>query len=814
VDALLTDLRFAVRALISRPGFSVMAIVTLAIGIGVNAVTFSAINGLIYKPNRFPASESLGWITLQATGNPYGQVSWQEYLEIAQNAKSFDAITAEGRRPLGLRVGREVRQVWALCVSSNYLATLRVRPAIGRILTDRDATSSDLAVVVSDRFWKTHLGADSIAGKTITLNGRTAAVVGVLPDTFQGPGGLFEPDVWVPLDRIDLLGMSERLTSRDQPWLGMVGRLRSGVAMAQAAADLQRVTPMVETVGSGSGQANRDAQNARPRVLKYWPMLEGHPEARGIAPLAFRALGIVGLVLLLACFNVAGLLIARASDRQRETSVRAALGASRLRIVRQFALEGLLLAVVSGLAAILVAGWSADLLAVFSLPSPIPQRLHMSVDRSVIGFTAVLVALGGILPALLPAFQATRVDLLRSMRLEPPAGKRRAFARSTFIVLQIAGSTLLLTASLLFVRSFWTSSTTNPGFETDHLVVLELKPSDYGYDAVRSRAFFDDLLSRVKSSPGVARAAVADRIPFYVGFPKTTRVSIDGSDCAIVECRPTDVYGVGAGHFTALDVPLIAGRDFDDRDIGARDSAIVGQTMAARLWPGRDAVGQWIRLGATGRQLQVIGVAADVTHRMFNERPADYVYRAIEPDEFAETVTMIVRTNTDAAAFVGQLQEHIRGLDPALPPGAIKTMAQRMEMPLWPVRTAAGFFTICGLLALVLATVGLFGTTYLAVGQRTREFGIRAALGSTRARVLRLVLGEGLMLAVPGILAGIAGAALAARMVSSLIVTVDAADVSTYAMVALLQAMAAIGACLWPGHRATKADPILALRAE
>ena len=807
MDALLTDLRFAVRALISRPAFSALAIATLAIGIGVNAVAFSAINGLIYKPNRFPASESLGWITLQATGNPYGQVSWQEYLDISQNAKAFDAIVAEGRRPLGLQVGREVRQVWALCVSSNYLATLRVRPAIGRILTGRDATSSDLAVVVSDRFWTTHVGGDSIAGKTITLNGRSAAIVGVLPDTFQGPGGLFEPDVWVPLERIDLLGMSERLTSRDQPWLGMVGRLRSGVTIGQAAADLQRVTPIL--MGSGL-----TTENPKPRSLKYWPMREGHPEVRGITPLAFRAFGVVGLVLLLACFNVAGLLIARASDRQRETSVRAALGASRARIVRQFALEGLLLAMVSGVAAILVAGWSADLLAVFSLPSPIPQRLHMGVDRTVIGFTAMLVALGGILPALLPAFQATRVDLLRSIRLESPTGKRRSFARTTFIVAQIAGSTLLLTASLLFVRSFWTASTTDPGFEANHLVVLELKPTDYGYDGVRTRTFFDSLLERVKSSPGVARTAVADRIPFYVGFPKTVRVSSDGSDCAIVECRPTNVYSVGADHLTALGVRLIAGRDFNDRDIAAKDSAIVAQTMAARLWPGRDAVGQWIRLDATGRQLHVIGVAADVTHHMFNERPADYLYRAIEPEQFTDTVTMIVRTESDAAAFVGQLQEHIRALDPALPPGAIKTMTQRMEMPLWPVRTAAGFFTICGLLALVLATVGLFGTTYLTVGQRTREFGIRAALGSTRVRVMRLVLGEGLLLAVPGILAGIAGAALAARMVSSVIVTVDAADVSTYAVVALLQAMAAVAACLWPAHRATKADPILALRAE
>jgi predicted permease len=804
MDAFLTDLRFAARALLSRPGFSALAILTLAIGIGVNAVAFSGINGLIYKTHRFPGYESLGWITVQGTASPYGQVSWLDYKDISQSAKAFDAIIAEGRRPLSLQDGRQVRQVWALCVSSNYLAALGVRPAMGRILDDGDAASSDLSVVVSDRFWKAH-GSVGLAGWTITLNGRSASVVGVLPDSFQGPGGLFDPDVWVPVARLDLLGMRDRLESRDQPWLGMVGRLRTGATPAQGGADLQRVAATLLT---------RDAAGAKPRTLRFWPMPEGHPEVRGIGAIAYRALAIVGLVLLLACFNVAGLLLARAADRQRETSVRAALGASRMRIVRQFALEGLLLAAAGGAAAIVAATWSADLLAVFSLPSPIPQRLHMTIDLRVIGFTAVLVAIGGILPALLPAFQATRVNLLRSMRLETASGRPRSRARSSFIVLQIFGSTLLLTASLLFVRSFWTNSETEPGFETRHLAVLELKPSDFGYDAARSRAFFEALLERVRATPGVEHAAIADRIPFYVGFPRTARVSAEGVDCATADCRAATIYSVGADHFKSLGVRLIAGREFTERDVAAADSVVVGQTLAARLWPGRVAVGQRLRLGPTGRYLHVVGVAADVTHHMLNERPGDYVYRAIETTDYAESVTLIARTTSDAASFIATLQEHILALDPALPPGTIKTMPQRMEMPLWPVRTAAGFFTTCGVLARILATVGLFRTTYMAVGQRTREFGFRAALGATRARVMRLVLAEGLVLALPGILLGVAGAAMAARAVGTVILSVDAADPSTYAAGALLQTIAALAACLWPAHRATKADPILALRAE
>jgi predicted permease len=805
VDAFSTDLRFAIRALLARPGFSALAILTLAIGIGVNAVAFSAINGLLYKAVRFPGSDRLGWITMQGTGNPYGQVSWLDYKDITQGAGAFDAITAEGRRPLRLEESGRVRQVWALCVSSNYLSVLGARATRGRIFNATDAQSDELPVVVSDRFWKAQGGGATVAGRTIVLNGRVASIVGVLEDSFQGAGGLFEPDLWVPLDRIDLLGLSGRLTSRDQPWLGMVGQLRSGVTAAQAAADLHRISSAIPGPPPAGGPG---------RTLRFWPLREGNPEVRGIASVAYTALAIVGLVLLLACFNVAGLLLARASDRQRETSVRAALGASRARIVRQFALEGLVLAALGGAAAIVVAGWSADLLAVFSLPSPVPQRLRMPIDRRVIGFTAALVAIGGVVPALLPALQATRVSLMRSMRLDTPSGQRRSRARSTFIVMQIAGSTLLLTASLLFVRSFWTASSADPGFETGHLVVLELKPTDFGYDAVRSRAFFENLVERVRATPVVASAALADRVPFYVGFPRRVRVAPEGTDCATADCRTATAYHVADGHFAALGVRILAGREFTARDVAAADSVIVGQTLASRLWPGRDPVGQRLGIGPGGQRLQVIGVAADIVHHLLNERPGDYVYTALSTADFAESITLVVRTKTDPSPVVAMLQEHVQALDPALPSGTVKTMAQRMEMPLWPVRTAAGFFTICGALALILATVGLFGTTYLAVGQRTREFGIRAALGSTRARVMKLVLGEGLLLALPGIVLGIGGAALAASAAGSVVLNVNAADVPAYAVSAIVQALAAVAACAWPAHRATRADPILALRAE
>jgi predicted permease len=805
MDALRTDLRFAIRALLAKPGFAALSILTLAIGIGVNAVAFSGLNAFLFKPTRFADASTLGWIAVRSPGNPYGQTTFPDYQSLVQSSQSFEDIIAEGRMPLALHDGPNARQIWGLLVSSNYLTTLRVHAHTGRVFTSADRTATEVPAVVSYRFWMRELGGAPLAGRTLTINARSVSVIGVLPDAFQGPGGFFSPDIWIPLERIDVLGMSDRLSPQFRPWLGMVGRLAPGVTAARASAELQSL----------SANAARDvAQPRADRTLVFNPMIDGNPEVRSLAPMAYGAVAIVGVVLLIACFNVAGLLLARASDRQRETSVRAALGASRSRIVRQFALEGLMIAAVSGAAAIVVAGWSADLLSAFSLPAPIPQRLHIGVDRRVIGFTAVLVALAGILPTLVPALQSTRADLLRTMRLDTAAGGRRSRTRSLFIVAQITGATLFLSIAALMVQSFMTDARTGPGFEIDRLLVAELQPSNFGYDAGRTREFFENLVSRVRMLPGVEHVSVADRVPFYVGFPKVTKVSADGADCRSADCRSASVYAVGADHFRALGVRLIEGREFNAAELHSGDGAIVSETMAARLWPSGNAVGRWIREGADGRLREIVGVAATISHRTLNESPADYLYRPILPSEYEDRVTLIVRTSTPAAPFVAKVYEQVRALDPALPPGDAKTMAQRMEMPLWPARTAATFFLTCGMLALVLATVGLFGITYLAVGQRTREFGIRAALGATEFRIARLVLAEGLWLALPGVTLGIVGAALIGRVLSSALFEVHASDPLTYIASGAVQIAVALAACLVPAIRATRADPALALRAE
>jgi predicted permease len=644
-----------------------------------------------------------------------------------------------------------------------------------------------------------------VGGKTLVLNGRTFAISGVLRDDFQGPGGLYTPDVWVPLERADALGLPAAFRSREDTGLTVVGRLKDGVTPAQADADLQAVFARLAQ--------DYPASNAK-RSAAFHVMADGHPDLRGIAPMAWAALAVVGVVLLIACFNVAGLLLARASERQREIGVRAALGASRGRILRQMLTEGVLLAALSGIAALVLAAWSADLLSAFSLPAPIPQRLQLGLSRRLVEFTLLLVAIAGILPALLPALQATRASLFRTMKVEAPLGSGRSRLRSTFVVAQVAGSTLFLAAALLFVRSFTNAASVDLGFDAAHTLVLELDASAYGYDAPRTRALFDALTARVAALPGVSQAGLADRVPFYVGFPASSEVSADGTDCATADCRRAAVYAVGAGHFAALGVPLRQGRDFTPQELTSNSAAIVSEQMAQQFWPGGNALGQVFRAGPDAHHYQVIGVAADIKHRSVSQPAGATMYRALADRDYEHALTLIVRTPGDPRALVTAVAEQVQALDPDLPARTATTMTERMAMPLWPARTMAGFASICGGLALVLATVGLFGVTYYAVNQRTREFGIRVALGAAPRAVMALVLREGLTLALPGVAIGTLGALAAGRFASRMLFGVSPADPLTFAATAALEAAAALAACTLPAWRATRADPMIALRQD
>lgn len=802
MDSVLADLRYAVRNIARRPGFAALAILTLAIGVGINTVAFTAVNGLLFHPLAFRDVDRLGWIMLATPGNPHGQLSYTEFGELRRHARAFDTVAAQGRQPLALTSDGRADQIWALFVSADYFRALDTRAAIGRVIDASDASREDLAALVSHEFWRTRLNGESIAGRTVTIANRTVTVVGVLPEGSPGAHGLFLPDVWLSLERADAFGLPRRLLDEDR-WLGAIARLADGANAARADADLAAI---------GSQLAVPAGQEASPRRLAFFPMRDGHPEVQSLAPYVWIAMSVVGIVLLIACFNVAGLLLARATERQREIAIRTALGAGRLRIVRQLVTEGVLLAVLSGCAALVLASWSGTLLGAFSLPAPIPQRLEMPVGSRVVIFTMLMVLAAGVLPGLLPALQATRRNVVSSMRLGGGGGSRPSRLRTVFVVVQIAGSTLFLATALLFVRSFLNANRADLGFNPNHMVVARMDPSLYGFEGDRTVWFAREVADRVSSVPGIT-VAIADRVPFAVGYPPAAFVSTATLDCIAASCRPTVYYAVGARHFDAVGIPLRSGRDFTATELKTGGAIIVNEAMAAALWPGRSPLGEPVRLGQEGKSATVVGVAGNVGMGYVGQAPSPVFYQPIRDVDFhRDGFTLVARTAGSDALAASAIRDAVHAVAPSMPIASLTTMKELLDLPMWPRRTAAGFFVICGSLALLLATVGLFGVTYFAVRQRTREFGVRIALGARASDVVGQVLREGVWLAVPGAALGLIAAAIAGRLLARALLGVSAVDPVSFAATALLELMVALIACALPALRATQADPMIALR--
>jgi predicted permease len=802
MESILADLRYSARSLLKRPGFTALAVLTLALGIGVTTVAFSAISALLLRPFFVADADHLGWITLTGPGNPRGYATSDEFEALARDPRAFEAIEAEARVPVSYRTRDGVEQAWALLVSTHYLRTFHLPLEQGRAFDDSDIRRGDFPVVVSHRFWSDKLGAPaSLGGLTIEVGGRLFSVIGVVEDAFQGPGGLFAPDLWIPLARMDMLRV-ERHKPEDR-WLTLFGRIRDGVTYAQGSAELTAFAQRMAT----------DLEQAKQRRGVFYPMKDGHPDLREIRPVAWLAFGAVNIVLLIACFNLSSLLIARSAERQTEIGVRTALGASRRRIVQQLLTESLLVAVAAGIAALIVASWSGNLLAAFSLPAPIPQRAHLGVNRLVILFAVAATLVAGVLPALLPAIRATRDGMVRSIRTESGFGSRSR-VRSIFVVAQIAGSTTFVVAAALFGRSFLETTAVDPGFDADHIALIQISPSEHAYTPGQGAQLVATLRDRIASLPGVAHASMADRVPFYVGATRTLEYAIDGTDCRASECQTAGAYGVGPGYFAAMGVAIREGRDFSAADLAGPPSIVISEHMAHKLWPGESALGRTLRLGDAGERVAVIGVAANMRHRSLSEPDAAYVYRPLTAAAADAGVALIARTANDPRTILAAVREVLRSTDPDIPPSALTTMNERMQLPLWPARTTAGFFAICGTLALALASIGLFGVMYFTVAQRTREFGIRVAIGATRARVLGVVLGEGLRLAIPGVVVGIGFGYLAGRLLARALYGISPADPVSLAATAALQIFVALAACALPAYRATTADPIAALRQE
>jgi predicted permease len=800
VDGLTHDLRGAFRALVRRPGFSALAILTLAIGIGLNAVAFTAVNALFLKPNAGARVPEAGWIFKTSRADATGELSLPDLDALASDTRSFAAIAAEGRMPLALTWEGHTEEAWSLLVTRDYFDTLDERPLLGRRFNAASPADSR-AVLVSERFWHDRFGNAALSGQTLTLNGVDFGVIGVIGADHRGPGGMFSPDVWVPLDARHAMRLPATLDDAGHDWLVGIARLAPSQSPAAARGELQAFF---------SGRPGESAATGGTFVL----FSDRHPEARALKWLGLVALSAVGIVLLIACFNVAGLLLARSLERSREMAVRRALGAGSARLVRQLLTENVVLAAFAGAAAVVVAFWSGNLLGAFAVPAPIPQHIDMRPDARLLFYVSVLVIIAGVLPGLAPALQALRVSVVPTLKGDSAGGGKPSRARGAFVALQVAGSTMFLAIAVLFGVSFVSTLSTDPGFEREDALVITVDPSLQGFTSGETRGIIDAFVRGLAATRGVVAAGSGDRMSFYVGYPKMVPVSTPGSPCSGRECPVADSYRVAGGYLDALGIPIVAGRALTDDDIKYGGRAVISARLASDLWPGRSAIGQPLRLVDANETLEVVGIAGDIKHRMMHESPARAIYLPITDADYRGGLTIIVRTSVPPAALAGAVRDQWRALDARLPAPVVKTMAQRLELPLWPVRTGTWFFGVCGALAALLATIGLFGAIAYAAAQRTREFGIRAAIGASSRVLRRLVIVDALRLAVPGVAIGLAAAWTIARASGSQLPGISADHAGIYGAVAALQLAVALAACAIPARRAAKSDPLICLRSD
>lgn len=793
----------ALRQLRRRPAFAAIAVATLAIGMSVNAVAFTVVNGLLFKGFRAGAASGVGRIATTPGGDESGYASLQEYRRFAEAARGALDVAAEGRLSMAWRHDGATNTAWVLFVSPDYFSMTSAGVIAGRLRVERGAGGAP-SVVIGERFWRDKLSSAPLAGLTLRLNATDVNVGGVIPESFTGPGGTYSPDVWLPLDDLTLFGTAAALQKRDTRWLFLLGRLHEGATLAQVQGHLETAAAMMARDWPGT---HKD-RGARFRMLN-----EGNGELRTLTTAAAVAMGIIGLVLLLACFNVANLLLARALERERDMGIRTALGAGPGRLMRLVVTEGFVLACLSGLVALVLASWTQSLVGTFAIPIEQPQHIDLRPDVRVVAFILALVVIAGVLPGLWPAIAAARVNVSRvlSSQSANAASGRPSSLRRWLVGAQIAGSTAFIVVAALLIQSYAGLSTGDLGFERDNLLVAELEPASHGYPADRAERYVDGLLERVRLLPGVADVAVADRAPFFIGSDRKMLVWPASGSCEANTCPSYPAHAVGPGYFKTMGIPPLEGREFDAGPASAE--VVINAAFARQLWPNGGGLGETLRIGERGTVVTVVGVAAKTyTRSLDRERPT--LFTPLGPAQFEGGLTVVARTATPPAALVRSFVETATAFDPNVSMLAVKTMEQRMAVQLWPFRTLSWMFSICGGVALILATVGLAGVVIHAVSRRTREFGVRLSVGATPHDLVKDVLKSGTVLLVPGLIAGLMVAAAAARLTQAFFVGVNVLHPATYLAVALAQCAIVLVACIAPAVRAARVDPLIALRTD
>ncbi|HEV2912615.1 MAG TPA: ABC transporter permease [Pyrinomonadaceae bacterium] len=826
---LLQDLRYGVRILAKHPGFTVVAVLALALGIGVNATILSTVNGFVLRPLPVENPEELvtPFWGRKTDAHVWGRFSYPNYVDLREQNKSFSDLCAWSETSAGIsssesRKGGDSERaevIWGELVSGNYFDVMGVKPVLGRaILPEEDRTPNAHPVtVISHQLWQRRFNADQgIVGKTIYLNGQPFTVIGVMPESFLGGVFYLRKAFWVPLMMGQKFGRRAQWnTDRGYTLFNLYGRLKPGLTMAQAENDLNLVA---EGLAKLYPKENADTKiqlttevngryDAATRIIMYGGLL---------------ALCVSGLVLLLACANVANLMLARAATRAREIGIRLAIGASRGRIVRQLLTESLLLAVLGGVLGLAFSYWGADLIRSSFPPVPYPVSFDYAPDGYVLKWMLVVSLLTGVIFGLAPALLASRTDLVAVIKgggAGPSHSRRRLNLRGVLVIAQVTISLVVLICAGLFIRSLSQARQTDPGFKSENLVTMMINPSLLAYDEKETtKRFFPELLRRLEAQPGVRSAALVNEMPLMVENLTRGPIVKEG------EIDPPPNQGVNSDcnfvtpkYFDTMQTPLVQGRDFTDRDtLDAPPVVVVNQEFARRFYGSeQNAMGKRFRLGQSTPLMEIIGIARDGHYRTLYEDRLPFMFLPVYQHP-RTGMTLLISAQTSAAleAVVESARREIAQLDARMPVYGVMMAEENMSIAYWGPNMAAGMATTFGVLALVLATMGLYSVMTYDVSQRTHEIGIRMALGASLRDVLRLIVGQGMRMALIGIVLGLMGAFALTRVLSSLLLGVGTTDFVTFVGVPVLLIAVALLACYIPARRAARVDPLVALRHE
>ncbi len=812
IETTLQDLRFGLRMLRRSPGFSVLAILCLTLGIGANAAVFSWVEGILFRP--YPAVThqerlvAIGGTTRgEAGGNP---LSWPDFLDLQRSCTLCDTLFVSKITGTTLSIGDRAEVTTGSIVSANYFDAVGVHPLLGRGFLPGEDTgqSAHPVAVISYQLWQGRFKGDpQIVGKTQRLNGVVHTIVGVAPEGFFGTFVGWGMQFWVPASMEDIFEAGGyKLEDRGARWIEAYARLKPGVTLQQAQQEAAAI--------SGRLEAEYPTTN-RGRAIQLWPLWQTpFNNARTLLPTLEIMLAVVVFVLLIACANVGNLLLVRSFARRHEMTVRLAIGAGRGRLLKQLFTEGLILSAFGAAGGLLVAYWCRHaLVLLFPARGGVSMHLPGEIDWRVLALSAAVSVVATLLLGLVPAMQTSKIDLTDALKAESSGvvgARGRAWVRSGLVVTQVSLSFVLLVGAGLLLQSLQKIRNTSPGFSTRDVLDTAVSLVSAGYDGPRAQSFQDELLLRVKALPGVESAAFARMTPLSYGSYSSTPIAVDGYQL-LPEEQPTVEYNeVGPGYFATIGIPLLSGREFTRADDEkAAPVAIVNETMATRYWRGRNPIGE--RVQVKGRWMQIVGVAKESKYQSVREAPKPFFYVPLRQN-FSRSAGLFIRTALSPQTMAAALSREVHGLDGNLALYEVITLQEQVDRSTSPQMVAVTLVGTLGGLALLLAAIGLYGVMSYAVSQNTRELGLRMALGADASNLLRLVMSRGLVLTAGGVLLGAAVALALTRLLGNLLYKVSPRDPLAFGSALAVMTIASLAACFLPAWRATRTDPARVLR--